>query len=345
MDVPAAIDGRMSAPSSLERLEARILAVTPDRAQGDAWERALCDWINAGRAENWTWAWRWMDWPERARLGLKGDKGVDLVAETADGERVAIQVKFRRDPDDPVTAPEVQKLVGSYRRHFARFALVSNAHRASSGVAEAVGPGDAMLVLREQLEMRPYDWDAPRSVPATPFIPFAFQLQSVEDIRAALVDGGRAQIVMACGTGKTVTMLLAMEALDAERVLVLAPTLREFYSVVWQKSSCQASSQVAPPCTWRMGTTRPAVAICTRDLTSSGLSQVSRNTGGRCSGSMRACARARSSRNVQRSHSSEDTPTPISRSGALSATCSQWLAGAFGRARRSTRLSASSQRR
>ena len=41
-------------------------------------------------------------WPGKLKAGLKGDKGVDLVAETRDKQLVAIQVKFRRDPNDPV---------------------------------------------------------------------------------------------------------------------------------------------------------------------------------------------------------------------------------------------------
>jgi predicted helicase len=54
------------------------------------------------------------EWPGKLNAGLKGDKGVDLVAETRDKQLVAIQVKFRRDPNDPVTAPEVQKLDGFF---------------------------------------------------------------------------------------------------------------------------------------------------------------------------------------------------------------------------------------
>jgi hypothetical protein len=33
--------------TSLERLERQIQAITGDRAQGDAWEKALKGWINA----------------------------------------------------------------------------------------------------------------------------------------------------------------------------------------------------------------------------------------------------------------------------------------------------------
>lgn len=210
---------------SLERLERQLLPIRPSRAQGDAWEKALKGWINAGGHPELTKAWMWGEWPGKLKAGLKGDKGVDLVAETRDKQLVAIQVKFRENPNDPVTAPEVQKLVGSYRKHFTLFALASNAWSATRGVSEAVGEEDAMLILREQLLESNYDWAAKKSIKRTKFTPFPFQKVAAENVRKALAKGGRAQIVMACGTGKTVTMLLAAEALDAQRVLVLAPTL------------------------------------------------------------------------------------------------------------------------
>ena len=211
--------------TSLERLERQLRPITPSRAQGDAWEKALKGWINAGGHPELTRAWMWGEWPGKLKAGLKGDKGVDLVAETRDKQLVAIQVKFRENPNDPVTAPEVQKLVGSYRKHFTLFALASNAWSATRGVSEAVGDEDAMLILREQLLESSYDWAAKKSIKRTKFTPFPFQKVAAENVRKALEKGGRAQIVMACGTGKTVTMLLAAEALDAQRVLVLAPTL------------------------------------------------------------------------------------------------------------------------
>ena len=97
--------------TSLERLERQLLPIRPSRAQGDAWEKALKGWINAGGHPELTKAWMWGEWPGKLKAGLKGDKGVGLVAETRDKQLVAIQVKFRENPNDPVTAPEVQKLV------------------------------------------------------------------------------------------------------------------------------------------------------------------------------------------------------------------------------------------
>ena len=67
--------------TSLERLERQLQGITPDRAQGDAWEKALKGWINAGGHPELTKAWMWGEWPGKLKAGLKGDKGVDLVTE------------------------------------------------------------------------------------------------------------------------------------------------------------------------------------------------------------------------------------------------------------------------
>ena len=45
--------------TSLERLERQLQAITPDRAQGDAWANALKGWINAGGHPELTKAWMW----------------------------------------------------------------------------------------------------------------------------------------------------------------------------------------------------------------------------------------------------------------------------------------------
>lgn len=52
--------------TSLERLERQLQAITPDRAQGDAWEKALKGWINAGGHPELTKAW--IAWDSRRTL-------------------------------------------------------------------------------------------------------------------------------------------------------------------------------------------------------------------------------------------------------------------------------------
>ena len=54
----------------LERLERQLRAISGDRAQGEAWEKALKGWINAGGHPELTKAWMWgvageaEGWPE-----------------------------------------------------------------------------------------------------------------------------------------------------------------------------------------------------------------------------------------------------------------------------------------
>ena len=138
-----------SSLTSLERLEAQIRALQEGTPQGAAWEAALVRWVNAGGHPDLVKGWGWKQWPGRAKAGLpRIERGVDLIAEDRAGRLVAIQAKFRNDPDSPVKTGEVQKFVGAYRKHFPRRMLISNASSRARGIKEAVGDGEAELVLR-----------------------------------------------------------------------------------------------------------------------------------------------------------------------------------------------------
>jgi superfamily II DNA or RNA helicase len=183
-------------------------------------------WVNAGGHPDLVRGWGWKQWPGRAKAGLpRIERGVDLIAEDHAGRLVAIQAKFRNDPDSPVKTGEVQKFVGAYRKHFPRRMLISNASSRARGIKEAVGDAEAELVLRTDLMESLFDWVAAKPLPRPKVTPLPFQKEAAAAIKRHLKDGGRAQIVMACGSGKTYTTLLAMEALGSKRVLVLAPTL------------------------------------------------------------------------------------------------------------------------
>lgn len=212
--------------TSLERLEAQIRALPEGTPQGAAWEAALVGWVNGGGHPDLVKGWGWKQWPGRAKAGLpRIERGVDLIAEDRAGRLVAIQAKFRNDPDSPVRTGEVQKFVGAYRKHFPRRMLISNASSRARGIKEAVGDTEAEIVLRTDLIESSYNWITAKPVRPRKITPLPFQKEAAAAIKNHLKDGGRAQIVMACGSGKTYTTLLAMEALGSKRVLVLAPTL------------------------------------------------------------------------------------------------------------------------
>ena len=65
---------------------------------------------------------------------------------------------------------------------------------------------------------------------------------AIDDVAAGLVERG--QLLMACGTGKTLTALWATEALGAQRTLVLLPSLTLLSQTVteWVANSAESFS-------------------------------------------------------------------------------------------------------
>jgi superfamily II DNA or RNA helicase len=84
-------------------------------------------------------------------------------------------------------------------------------------------------VLLGDLERASIDWpSSPASLlPAkrAPHRPRSHQREAVDAIRRGFEDSDRGQLIMACGTGKTLTALFIAETLAATRTLVLVPSL------------------------------------------------------------------------------------------------------------------------
>ena len=63
------------------------------------------------------------------------------------------------------------------------------------------------------------------SPPPKPAKPREHQREAIRDVVKGFTKSDRGQLIMACGTGKTLTSLFIKEKLDAERTLVLVPSL------------------------------------------------------------------------------------------------------------------------
>ncbi len=178
--------------------------------------------------------WTWLDLPGRLSAGVGAtDLGIDLVAEDELGELVGVQVKFRLDPSSHLRWEEVSTALGFRPDLFARRLIVTNATDRTANTRRATDmTPDIGWVLREDLLASPIDWTgalAAGTGEATPVhairTPRQYQATAVADVVAYLADHDRAQLVMACGSGKTLVTLWVVEARADERVLVLVPTL------------------------------------------------------------------------------------------------------------------------
>lgn len=172
--------------------------------------------------------WTWNEWPGRDGP----DTGIDLVAETTSGDFWAIQCKGYA-PSNRVTKREVDAFLSesarppfAYRLLIASTDLVgSNARRTIERQEMPVG-----VVLLGDLQESGVTWPCeihqvdhrPALAPASPH---PHQLRALEAVVGGLSDGGRGQLLMACGTGKTLVALWAHERLASDATLVLLPSL------------------------------------------------------------------------------------------------------------------------
>jgi superfamily II DNA or RNA helicase len=171
--------------------------------------------------------WLWEDWP--GRWGR--DAGIDLVAETHDGECWAIQAKAYA-PTTSVTKADVDSFLSESARDVFSFRLlIATTDRIGHNARQVLGGQSipASVRLLGDLAAEPIHWPASiydLSVQARPpSTPRAHQTEALEAIERHLSRGGRGRVVMACGTGKTFVQLWAHERLKSQRTLVLVPSL------------------------------------------------------------------------------------------------------------------------
>lgn len=189
-----------------------------------------------------TQVWRWDEWPGR----WGPDSGIDLVAETIDGDLWAVQAKgydeaaslgYRDLSTFFAACTRRFRLPGTPAgdRRFAAGLLISSAGTlgAKARAHMDASPIPITHVLRDGLRGAAVTWptdagalapDAPGAAHA-PCTPLPHQIAARDDVCACLATSDRAQLLMACGTGKTLTALWIAEALCARRTLILVPSL------------------------------------------------------------------------------------------------------------------------
>lgn len=206
------------------------LASFSSEERGKIFER-YCKWFleNDPRYSNQLKkVWLWKDWPHN----WGRDKGIDLIAETFSGSIWAIQVKAY-DEIYSVTKEDIDKFLSETSRKAISFRLLiattntigSNAQEVINGQEKPVG-----LCLLDQLEKASLDWsnvltNSKVSSKRKTHKPYPHQDEAIQGILKGFENSDRGQIHMACGTGKTLVGLWVAEKLNAQKTLVLVPSI------------------------------------------------------------------------------------------------------------------------
>ncbi len=197
--------------------------------KGESFEVFLSEWMFKHHpllSSQFKKIWRFSEWP---KAWSSTDIGTDLIAEDHHGKICAIQAKFYQETGTiPKTGidsflSDTNRAVVDYRLLIATTDRLSmNAINAIEGQEKPV----QSFTLKDFLE--PFEW--PESLeslnkyqPREPHQPRPHQIAAIDDVSAKIESRG--QLLMACGTGKTLTGQRIAEKLASKSTLVLLPSL------------------------------------------------------------------------------------------------------------------------
>jgi superfamily II DNA or RNA helicase len=183
--------------------------------------------------------WLWDEWPEYPGR----DIGIDLVTEMTDGTLCAVQAKcFDENRDIPKS--ELDSFISAASQHtFQHRLLVATTDGLSANAKRMLVDQNVVRVMRSDLESSLDVWPASideLSAPAQPHAsPRPHQNVAITDVTNGFDGSSRGQLIMACGTGKTLTALWIKEALKPKTTLVLVPSLNLLAQTLseWAKNS------------------------------------------------------------------------------------------------------------
>ena len=172
--------------------------------------------------------WLWNDWPNN----WGRDKGIDLIAETYNGEIWAIQVKAYNE-SYYITKDDVDKFLSeSSRAQISYRLLLSTTNRIGPNALEVIAGQEKQVgtCLLFDFESSSLDWSqllnfSTRVTIKKPKTPRPHQLKAIENILNGFEKFNKGQLHMACGTGKTLVGLWVAKELKSKITLVLVPSI------------------------------------------------------------------------------------------------------------------------
>ena len=200
--------------------------------KGEAFEVFLAEWMfknHPSLSSQFKKVCRFSDWP---KAWSSTDIGTDLIAEDQHGKTCAIQAKFYKKTST-IPKSDIDSFLSDTNRAEVDYRLLiattdglgKNAINAIEGQEKPV----QSFTLKDFLE--PFEW--PESLesleeyqPREPHQPRPHQVAAIDDVTNKIESRG--QLLMACGTGKTLTGQRIAEKLESKSALVLLLNMIKF---------------------------------------------------------------------------------------------------------------------
>jgi predicted helicase len=238
----------------MKKILAELSAIDSPQERGERFEFVVKRILKTAPEfrSNFRNVWLWNEYPDR----WSADLGIDLVAENKQGERIAIQAKCYA-PDAGLSWPDLSTFYGDAmgRAEIDQLMLVTTTDKISKNVKKQLERAKKPCSIwarsdLEKLGISPrtsLDDLGESTRPASKkFRPRRHQKTAINKTRDHLRANKRGQLLMACGTGKTLVGLWTREEMNVKRTVVFVPSIallrqtwsswtqhasKEFYSV------------------------------------------------------------------------------------------------------------------
>lgn len=211
-----------------QRVSALINSNTKD--EGDAFEIFVEAYLATQPLLQCDETWLVGDIPIEIRESLNlpnNSTGIDGVYKTLSGEYVPYQVKFRTNRP-PLGFTVVATFLGITEKATDRL-LITNCDTIALDVKNRTGIRSLRGVDFDQLNDEDFtvieNWLKQKPKKRQPLTQDPYQKEALTNIANHLETHDRGTVVMACGTGKTLVALWAVEQSKAKSILVLVPSL------------------------------------------------------------------------------------------------------------------------
>ncbi|RSX57740.1 type ISP restriction/modification enzyme [Bifidobacterium samirii] len=218
----------------IDEIFSRIVSESVDkREQGTRFERAVKFFLEQDPAwlERVSQVWLWDEAPTNDG---KQDTGIDLVAQDTDGSYWAVQAKCYAKPKlaaGDVSTFFMNALADDRYQHYMIADTVSGYTSVLEEYMLSHPNLDMVRLDLDTMRRSNLDWgafiDGTESADRVTYDPRPHQREAIDAVKTELAGHDRCSLVMACGTGKTLTSLrLAEEQVgDGGTVLFLAPSI------------------------------------------------------------------------------------------------------------------------
>jgi superfamily II DNA or RNA helicase len=207
--------------------------------------------------------WMWDDYPDR----WGKDCGIDLVFRDKNNEIWAVQAKCY-DREYPVTKSDVDKFLSeSNRSLIQRRLLIATTDNLGPNARKVCADQEKPVTLFLYSDFEDSAIDYPESISDLSQTklkpkpkPRDHQTEAIEKVTKGFKDANKGQLIMACGTGKTLITLWIKEKLKADLTLILLPSL-------------SLLSQTLKEWTFGMNTPFKSLAVCSDETVTKGASE------------------------------------------------------------------------